>query len=145
MRRDGRRSICTAGVGLFSLKLAEKFERVTAVESGNSAVRDLKLNAEKAGVKLEVMRSNVEAFLPSVKTRPDFVLADPPRAGLGKAVTAELIRLAPPRIVVVACDPATLGRDLGVLTAAGYRIEKLTMVDLFPQTYHLETVASLSR
>ena len=133
-----------AGVGLFSLVLASRFERVTAVESGNSAVRDLKANAEQAGVRVETVRTNVEAFLPSVKSTPDFVLADPPRAGLGKAVTAELLRLRPPRVTIVACDPATLARDLGVLTAGGYGIDRLTMVDLFPQTYHLEAVAALA-
>lgn len=133
-----------AGVGLFSLTLAGRFEQVTAVESGNSAVRDLKQNAERAGLVVETMRTNVEAYLPAVRSTPDFVLADPPRAGLGKAVTAELARLKPPRIVIVACDPATLARDLGALVAAGYAIDRLTMVDLFPQTYHLEAVAALS-
>jgi 23S rRNA (uracil1939-C5)-methyltransferase len=75
---------------------------------------------------------------------PDFVLADPPRTGLGKTVVARLARLAPKRIVIVACDPATLARDLPGLLAAGYEIDRLTMVDLFPQTFHLETVAELS-
>ena len=132
-----------AGVGLFSVMLAKRFERVTAVESGGSAVRDLKENAGRAQVAVDVVQANVEAFLPAVKQAPEFVLADPPRAGLGKAVTAELLRLKPRRIVVVACDPATLARDLGALTTGGYGIERLTMVDLFPHTYHLETVAGL--
>lgn len=132
-----------AGAGLFSVILAKRFGKVTAVESGSSAARDLKENAKRAGVHVEVMQANVEAFLPSVKQTPDFVLADPPRAGLGKTVTGELLRLKPPKIVVVACDPATLARDLGALTSQGYRIERLTMVDLFPQTYHIEAIAGL--
>jgi 23S rRNA (uracil1939-C5)-methyltransferase len=74
---------------------------------------------------------------------PDFVLADPPRTGLGKAVVAQLNRLAPPLLTIVSCDPATLARDLGALKA--YTIESLTLVDLFPQTFHLETVARLKR
>ena len=76
---------------------------------------------------------------------PDFVLADPPRAGIGRHVARRLAELAPPRITLVSCDPATLARDLADLLAGGYRIERLTMVDLFPQTFHLETVALLSR
>ena len=74
---------------------------------------------------------------------PDFLLADPPRAGLGKAVVAELARLRPPRITILACDPATLARDLAGLTAAGYRLERATLIDLFPQTYHIETAVDL--
>jgi 23S rRNA (uracil1939-C5)-methyltransferase len=74
---------------------------------------------------------------------PDLVLADPPRAGLGKAAVSQLIRLKPPAITIVSCDPATLARDLAPLVQAGYSIAALTMVDLFPQTYHFETIAHL--
>ncbi len=132
-----------AGVGLFSVNLAKRFERVVAVEAGAGSARDLKHNAERARVAVQVVASNVEAFLPSLTQAPDFVLADPPRTGLGKVVTAELLRLKPPRIVVVSCDPATLARDLAVLAGGGYGIERLTMLDLFPQTFHLEAVAAL--
>jgi 23S rRNA (uracil1939-C5)-methyltransferase len=134
-----------AGVGLFSLPLARRFGRVTAVESGAAAVRDLRLNAERAGVTLETPQSSVDAFLGNATAAPDFVLADPPRAGLGKAAVAQLVRLSPRRITIVACDPATLARDLAGLVAAGYRIEGLTMLDLFPQTFHIESIAHLSR
>ena len=82
-------------------------------------------------------------FRSDLKATPDFVLADPPRAGLGKAVVKELSRLKPPRIAIVSCDPATLARDLAGLLADGYEIEKMTMVDLFPQTYHVESVTQL--
>ncbi len=132
-----------AGVGLFSLGLAPRFERVTAVESGASAVRDLRHNAERAGFSVEAVQTSVEAFLPRTSTAADFVLADPPRSGIGKSVIAELVRLKPRRIVIVACDPSTLARDLAGLTGNGYTIRRLTMVDLFPETYHLETVVSL--
>jgi 23S rRNA (uracil1939-C5)-methyltransferase len=71
------------------------------------------------------------------------MVADPPRSGLGKSVVKRLIELQPKNLVIVACDPATLARDLSVLTAAGYRIARMTLVDLFPQTYHLETVVEL--
>jgi 23S rRNA (uracil1939-C5)-methyltransferase len=132
-----------AGVGLFALPLAQRFKSVSAVEAGSSAVRDLEVNAERARVKLEGVQGRVEDYLAQLKTTPDFVLADPPRAGLGKTVTSHLSRLAPPRITIVSCDPATLARDLAALT--GYRIERMILVDLFPQTYHLETVVHLTR
>ena len=132
-----------AGVGLFSVHLARKFAHVTTVESGKGSIRDLEVNAIGANVALEGVGQSVETFLPSVTDSPDFVLADPPRAGLGKVVTRELLRIKPRVINIVACDPATLARDLGVLTGGGYKLESLTMIDLFPQTYHLEAVARL--
>jgi len=132
-----------AGVGLFSLPLTRRFSQVTSVESGNSAVRDLRFNAERAEVRLEIAQSVTQDFLKKLTVAPDFVLADPPRTGLGKAVVARLAELKPPRITIVACDPATLARDLPGLLATGYRIERLTMIDLFPQTFHIETIAEL--
>jgi 23S rRNA (uracil1939-C5)-methyltransferase len=127
-----------AGVGLFAIPMARRFASVTAVEAGSSAVRDLEVTA--AGT-LRVEHSRVEDYIAGLETTPDFVLADPPRAGLGKAVVSHLNRLAPPRLTIVSCDPATLARDLAALP--GYAIDRLTMVDLFPQTYHIETVAHL--
>jgi 23S rRNA (uracil1939-C5)-methyltransferase len=134
-----------AGVGLFSLPLARRFAQVTAVESSSAAVRDLAHNAERAGVTVSTQQMPVDAFLSSLETTPEFVLADPPRAGLGASVVKELTRLAPPRITIVACDPATLARDLAGLTAAGYQIAGMTLIDLFPQTFHIETVVHLRR
>ncbi len=127
-----------AGVGLFAIPMARRFASVTAVESGSSAVRDLEFTAAGA---LRVEHSRVEDYVAGLETAPDFVLADPPRAGLGKEVVAHLNRLAPARLTIVSCDPATLARDLAALP--GYAIDRLTLVDLFPQTYHLETVAHL--
>jgi 23S rRNA (uracil1939-C5)-methyltransferase len=132
-----------AGVGLFALPLARRFENVIAVESGAGAARDLEVNAARAEVKLQPERARVEDFLRSFADTPDFILADPPRAGLGAAVVSQLQRLAPPSMTIVSCDPATLARDLAALTR--YRIEHLILIDLFPQTFHLETVVHLSR
>jgi 23S rRNA (uracil1939-C5)-methyltransferase len=132
-----------SGVGLFSIPLARRFRSVTAVETGSSAARDLEFNAERAGVAVEVRHEAVEAFLEGCAGASDFVLADPPRAGLGKAAVRELLRLKPRQVTIVACDPATLARDLAALVAGGYAIEQLTLVDLFPQTFHIETVARL--
>jgi 23S rRNA (uracil1939-C5)-methyltransferase len=133
-----------AGVGLLSLPLARRFREVTAVESGAGAVRDLQFNAARAGLgNLRAISQTAEEHLAQLEKAPDFVVLDPPRTGLGKVVVARLIDLRPRQITIVACDPATLARDLAALVAAGYRMERMTLVDLFPQTYHLETVVRL--
>jgi 23S rRNA (uracil1939-C5)-methyltransferase len=133
-----------AGVGLLSLPLARRFRQVTAVESGAGAVRDLRFNAERAGLgNVMALQQTAEEHLAGLENAPDFMVVDPPRTGLGKAVVKRLAELKPQRLVIVACDPATLARDLAGLVAAGYRIERMTLVDLFPQTYHLETIVEL--
>jgi 23S rRNA (uracil1939-C5)-methyltransferase len=132
-----------AGVGLFALQMARRFRSVTAVETGSSAAHDLEFNASRAELAVKVEQARVEDYLEHLQVTPEFVLADPPRAGLGKDVVGHLQRLAPPRLTIVSCDPATLARDLAGLSS--YEIESLTMVDLFPQTYHLETIARLRR
>jgi 23S rRNA (uracil1939-C5)-methyltransferase len=132
-----------AGVGLFALPMARRFGSVTAVETGSSAAHDLEFNTSRAELAVKVEQARVEDYLARLEATPEFVLADPPRAGLGKEVVGHLLRLAPPRLTIVSCDPATLARDLASLT--GYQIESLTLVDLFPQTFHLETVAHLRR
>lgn len=141
--RGGNALDLYAGAGLFAVPLARRFSSVTAVEAGTSAVVDLQFNAARAGVAVEVSHARVEEYLENLETPPDLVVADPPRAGLGKQVVAHLNRLAPARITIVSCDPATLARDLAALT--GYSIERMTLVDLFPQTYHMETVVRLIR
>jgi 23S rRNA (uracil1939-C5)-methyltransferase len=132
-----------SGVGLFAIPLARRFQGVTAVESGGSAVNDLQSNAERAGVKLEVQKVSVDDYLDRKMDVPDFVLADPPRAGLDKRNVRNLLRLKPRRLTIVSCDPATLSRDLAPLLAGGYSIARMAVVDLFPQTYHLETIVAL--
>ena len=133
-----------AGVGLFSLPLAARFGEVIAVESGGGAVRDLQFNAERAGLEnVRAEQRSSEEFLARVAETPDFVLLDPPRSGLGKPVVERLLALRAPRVTIVACDPATLARDLAALVGGGYRIERMTLIDLFPQTFHLETVVAL--
>lgn len=128
-----------AGVGLFSRALAAHFRRVVAVEAGESAWRDLGLNAPE----VEAVHATVEEFLAKAQETSDLIVADPPRAGLGKQVTAELARLRPAQLRIISCDPATLARDLRGLLGAGYRIARVVMVDLFPQTFHIETVVHL--
>lgn len=132
-----------AGVGLMTLPLARKFDQVVAVDSSPRAVRSLQFNAERAGLQAKVVHGNVEEFLPDCEEGVDFVVADPPRAGLGPKVTAELLRLRAQRLALVSCDPSTLARDLAALTAGGYEIASITFVDMFPQTFHIESVVDL--
>ncbi|MGO9240094.1 MAG: class I SAM-dependent RNA methyltransferase [Bryobacteraceae bacterium] len=134
-----------SGVGLFAVRLARRFGAVAAVESNHQAARELARNAERAGVKVEVHAMQAEQYLATLQAAPEFVLADPPRSGLGKHVVEHLVRLRPAEVRVVSCDPATLARDAAGLVAGGYRLEKLTMADLFPQTYHIETIAAFRR
>ena len=128
-----------AGVGLFSAPLSRQFKRVIAVESGNGAIEDMVHNVPEA----DAIHARVEEYISSVDERPDLILADPPRAGIGKGVASQLNRIGAQRVVLVSCDAATLARDLAMLDT--YELEQLTMVDLFPQTFHLETVARLRR
>ncbi len=134
-----------AGAGLFSLPLARRFDRVTAVEAGRGAVdlrHNVRNNAARARLGIDVVAEQVEAFLDRAEAAPEFGLADPPRAGLGKAAATRLVTLRPATMVIVACDPATLARDLAILAPA-YEIERITLVDLFPQTFHLESIVKL--
>ena len=134
-----------AGVGLFSLRLAKSFQRVRAVESGWNAFRDLEFNIRQAGAPVTGEHKTTEEFLSQVRQAPDLIFADPPRTGLGKHGIAELNRVRAPQLVIVSCDPATLSRDLHGLLQAGYGIQQVTLVDLFPQTFHMETVVRLVR
>ncbi len=136
-----------SGVGLFSRILARHFEHVTAVESNPTAVADLTAAFKKLGPQHRAVNETTLAFLEKSLTqrdRPDLIVLDPPRAGAGLEACALIARLAPPEIVYVSCDPTTLARDLAALQPH-YRIDHLHLIDLFPQTFHLETVAILRR
>lgn len=134
-----------AGVGLFARRLASQFERVTAVESAPAATAALEQNLR--GTCTEGVDSSTLVFLQRARgeKRPDLIVVDPPRTGLGMETTSLLAEIAAPALTYVSCDPATLARDLRALLAAGYAIERLTLADLFPQTFHLETVVDLRR
>jgi 23S rRNA (uracil1939-C5)-methyltransferase len=129
-----------AGVGLFSRALKTRFAQVLAVEAGDSAHRDLQFNVPE----VEAIHTTAGQFLKDLRETPELMVADPPRAGLGKEAVLEIVRLRPPLLRVVSCDPATLARDLRALLDCGYSVERLTLVDLFPQTFHVETVVHLS-
>lgn len=134
-----------AGGGFFTVPLARRFAKVEAVESSNAANRDLRANVTKAGLSnVDAHRESTEEYLSRRKgPAPDAVLIDPPRAGLGQTTARQVAALGAKTIVYVSCDPPTLARDLAILTGKGYSLEKLYMVDLFPQTFHLESVVIL--
>jgi 23S rRNA (uracil1939-C5)-methyltransferase len=133
-----------AGVGLFSAFLAEEADGVTAVEGFAPAAADLRHNlADLANT--AVIEGAVERVLRDLIPIYDAAVIDPPRTGIRTEVLDRLLRLAPGRIVYVARDPATLARDARLLTQAGYALIDAQPVDLFPQTYHVETVAAFAR
>lgn len=159
-----------AGVGLFSTALARNMRHIVSVESSQTAVKDLQYNlpvtakAVHAATEHYLAGLGVKgragpgaqsgavqhgavgegAFLPHL-FQPDLVVVDPPRGGLGDGVARLLAGAGAPRITYVSCDPATLARDLVPLQTAGYRVDQAHLIDLFPQTYHLETVLHLVR
>lgn len=135
-----------SGVGLFALPLAEQFERVIAVESSPISGADLRQNLP---ANASMSSQNVEQYLKNSaresRFRPDLVVLDPPRAGLGTAVCTQLSALSPSEMVYVSCDPATLARDLKQLSTDSWRISAMHLIDLFPQTFHIETITLLQR
>jgi 23S rRNA (uracil1939-C5)-methyltransferase len=133
-----------AGVGLFTLALAGQFADVLAVESSPHAYADLERNAPG---NVKPTRATTEAFLAGRTTKMplDFILADPPRAGLGEKTADTLGRTSAREVTLVSCDPATLSRDLRLLLESGFRVEQAHLFDLFPQTAHVETVLRLVR
>ncbi len=138
-----------AGAGLFSLPLAKSFAQVYAVEGSRISIRHGLANAQTnriSNVKYEAMSVETWLKLNAPKLpRPDLVLLDPPRAGAGAAVIQRLLALKPAKIHYVSCDPTTLARDLKLLTKTNYQIDSITALDMFPQTYHVETVVKLAR
>jgi tRNA/tmRNA/rRNA uracil-C5-methylase (TrmA/RlmC/RlmD family) len=152
-----------AGVGLLSLPLARAGAEVIAVEADREAAGAARGNARANGLDLEVITGEVAEFTATAAAAasralgatlqppelpldpPDVVVLDPPRAGAGPDVIGHLVELAPPRIVAVGCDVASAARDLGALVAAGWRLERVVPLHLFPMTHHVELVATLSR
>jgi 23S rRNA (uracil1939-C5)-methyltransferase len=132
-----------AGVGLFSRVLAREFQQVVAVEAAGS---DLAKSFKGAG-RRAVESTTVEFLRGAVvqRDRPDLIVMDPPRAGVGAEVSSLLSKVSAQEMVYVSCDPVTLARDLKSMVESGYRLVELHMIDLFPQTFHLETVVVLRK
>jgi 23S rRNA (uracil1939-C5)-methyltransferase len=146
-----------SGVGFFTLPLAKTFQKVVSVDANLAATRDLYANAEAAGVTIRSHNEHVEDFLKKTQEKPDLVVLDPPRAGLGAEAAQKLAELGVAEITYLSCDPSTLARDLAVLTDSPrrpkeisapnirYEIAEMHLFDLFPQTFHIETLVRLRR
>ena len=146
-----------AGVGFFTLALAKEFSKVVSVDANLSATRDLRQNAEAAGVTVVSENEHTEEYLKKTEEKPEFIVLDPPRAGLGAEAAARLANLGAANIAYLSCDPATLARDLAILTDSErkpespvaatnkYEIAEMHLFDLFPQTFHIETLVRLRR
>jgi 23S rRNA (uracil1939-C5)-methyltransferase len=132
------------GVGLFSAFIAPKVARLIGIELDPFAVDDFVVNLD-AYEHVEVYQAAAEGVLPGLDVKPDVVLVDPPRAGLGKEALDAILALGPKTLAYVSCDPATLGRDAKRLLAGGYRLVQITPFDLFPQTYHIESISLWER
>jgi 23S rRNA (uracil1939-C5)-methyltransferase len=131
-----------AGVGLFSAVLSRSFAQVIAVEASQTSFADLRENGPQ---EVKAVRAATEQYLHQPSgPRPDLVVADPPRGGLGEKTVRSLARLGAPRITYVSCDPSTLARDLRDFVSLGYQITGADLLDLFPQTYHIESIFHLA-
>jgi 23S rRNA (uracil1939-C5)-methyltransferase len=132
------------GVGLFSAFLASKCERVIGIESSPSACEDFSFNLDEFD-NIELYEGLAEEVIPYLEAKPDIVLVDPPRAGLEKLVVDGILKRNPQVIAYVSCDPSTLARDSKRLIEGGYKLKQVTPFDLFPQTYHIESISLFER
>jgi 23S rRNA (uracil1939-C5)-methyltransferase len=132
------------GVGAFGLLLAPRVARVVEIESSPSAVEDARANSVEFS-NVEIHKGLVEEVLPKLPARVTIAVVDPPRAGIEARALAALVAQAPRALAYVSCDPATFARDARRLVDGGYRLIEVQPVDLFPQTYHIETVCWFER
>lgn len=128
------------GVGLFSAFLAEKAGRLVGIESSPYACQDFAVNLDEFD-NVTLYEASAEVVLSSMDFHPNIIVVDPPRAGLGKAALDGLLAQQAPWLAYVSCDPATLSRDARRLVASGYQLLRITPFDLFPQTYHIESIS----
>lgn len=136
-----------SGVGLFSQILAERAGNLVAIETSPSACFDFAENLDSFE-NVSLYEGAVEDVLPALVgslPRPELVLLDPPRAGLHPRARQALLALKPVRIAYISCDPSTLARDLKEFIAAGYELDSVQAFDMFPQTYHVETISILKK
>ncbi len=132
------------GVGLFSAFLADQVDSLAGIEANPSACQDFALNLDEHD-HVSLYQGTAEEVLPGLDFQADGVVLDPPRTGMHRTALQALLDQVPGFIVYVSCNPATLARDLKRLVASGYSLEKTILVDMFPQTYHMETVVLLRK
>lgn len=134
-----------AGAGLFSVALTERFDQLVAVEIGEPAVSDLKAHLAPLGPQYRVVHATAQDFLQRASLQPDLVVMDPPRAGVALPALRSLVRLNPSEVVYVSCDAGTFARDAKTLIDSGYAMAAFHLLDIFPQTFHTETIAVFHR
>jgi 23S rRNA (uracil1939-C5)-methyltransferase len=128
------------GVGLFSAFMAAPVKRLVGIEISPDACEDYTTNLDDYG-NVELYEAPVEDVLGSVNFDADILVLDPPRAGLGKVTVQGVLEQGARQVAYVSCDPATLARDIKLLAAGGYRLDSVTLFDMFPQTYHIESIS----
>lgn len=128
------------GVGLFSAFFAGRVQRCIGIELSPSACQDFVENLDEFD-NVELYEGAAEDVLPSLQVKPDVILVDPPRAGLAREALDAIVQMQPGTLAYISCDPATLARDARRLGLAGYALTSITPFDLFPQTFHIETVS----
>jgi len=128
------------GVGLFSAFLAPQVGRLIGIEASPSACEDFAENLDEFD-HVELYEARVEEVLPGLDVHPQVILMDPPRAGIDRKALDAIVQMAPGLIVYISCDPSTLARDCKRLQAGGYRLIQATPFDLFPQTFHIESIS----
>lgn len=132
------------GVGLFALAIAARYERVTTVDSDRVASRYARINARRnRRANVEVVSRSVESWIPQLPEGCDRVIVDPPRGGLARGIREVLVERAPRRLTYVSCHAATMARDLRELLPA-FELERVAVLDMFPQTGHVEIVGQLA-
>ena len=130
------------GVGLIGICLAPLVNRVIGIEAGEAAAEDAAANGEQVP-NFEIWSGTVAAVLPDLAAPIDAIVLDPPRSGCEPETLRAILDAEPTTIVYVSCDPATLARDLKALAAAGYQLATARPIDVFPQTFHVESVSLL--
>jgi 23S rRNA (uracil1939-C5)-methyltransferase len=132
------------GVGMFSAFLAPHAGRLIGIEESPQACQDFVVNLDNFD-NVELYEAPAEDVLPALDVKPDLILVDPPRTGMQRRALNGLVSLGAPAVVYISCDPATLARDTRLLAAQGYRLISSTPFDLFPQTYHIESINIFQR
>ena len=132
------------GVGLFSAFLAPRVRHLIGIEASPSACEDFSFNLDEFD-NVDLYEATAEQTLPALQVKPDFILVDPPRAGLGRSALEAILAMQSKTLVYISCDPATLARDARRFLNGGYQLQHITPFDLFPHTFHIESISFFTR